>query len=236
MRFVVLLSFLFSVLSISGQNYKNVDAVAFKALVENGNGVLLDVRTKKEFDRGYIKGAKLVDIRDRVAVNELLSLPKGKPVYVYCYSGARSRSVATFLSQNGFADVVNLAHGIIDWNRNSFPLEKKQEQSEILVDEMTALKLSQITSANQLVFVDFYAPWCAPCKKMLPIVEELSEKYKNKVEVVKVNADTSGELMKRLDVRGVPFLMLYKNGAVVFTASGAMEREEIVNLLEKHLQ
>lgn len=103
---------------------ENLDAATFKAKVESGNGVILDVRTPGEVAQGHIANATIIDIYDQNFIAELSNLPKDKEVYVYCASGVRSVQAAEILQQNGFTHIYNLSEGLMDWQRSGYPLVK----------------------------------------------------------------------------------------------------------------
>ena len=103
---------------------ENLDAAAFKAKIESGNGIILDVRTPGEVAQGYIADAVIIDIYDQNFITELNKLPKDKEVYVYCASGMRSVQAAEILLQNGFTHVYNMNEGLVDWQRSGYPIVK----------------------------------------------------------------------------------------------------------------
>lgn len=219
------------------QSYKNVGAEEFKSLLDKKEGILLDTRTKQEYERGHIANAHLIDLRDQNVKNELLSLPKDKTLYLYCYSGARSRSVAAFLSQNGYTSIINLTRGIIDWNSKSYPLEKVSAHTATKQkDQYSIEEFNNTIKSDVLVFVDFYAEWCAPCKQMMPMIDALKNEYNGKVKIVKVNSEASAELVKHLSVASVPYLVLYKNGQQVYSKSGKATKEELQNVFDTNLK
>ena len=104
------------------------------------------------------------------------------------------------------------------------------------MDAYTPQDYSQLLSQEKLVFFDFYAPWCGPCKQMLPVVEQLQTEYAGKVRVVKINSDSSRELMQNLAIRGIPFFQLYKNGELVYTKYGVVPKTELQALFNSYIQ
>jgi thioredoxin 1 len=90
----------------------------------------------------------------------------------------------------------------------------------------------QIEGSEGLALIDFYAEWCAPCKLIGPIVEDLAEDYEGKVKVVKINADNSPEVLAKYGVRGLPTLMIFKDGVPVDTAVGAQSAKAIKAFVE----
>lgn len=83
------------------------------------------------------------------------------------------------------------------------------------------------------VLVDFWAPWCGPCKTIAPVVEELANQYGDRLKVVKVNVDNNKEAAMRYNVRGIPNLILFKNGESQEQIVGAVAKQELVNAIEK---
>jgi thioredoxin 1 len=74
------------------------------------------------------------------------------------------------------------------------------------------------------VLVDFWAPWCGPCKAIAPILDELAGEYAGKLKIAKVNVDDNGELSAQYGVRAIPTLLLFKGGAVAGTFVGMMDK------------
>ncbi len=99
---------------------KNVDAQEFKSLIEQGNGIILDVRTPQETAQGVIPGATTIDFYAPDFQEQLKKLDKSKPVYVYCKSGGRSSNAAQMLKDLGFKEIYNLNGGITAWQANGF--------------------------------------------------------------------------------------------------------------------
>ncbi|MBU6188557.1 MAG: thioredoxin TrxA [Betaproteobacteria bacterium] len=85
------------------------------------------------------------------------------------------------------------------------------------------------------VLVDYWAEWCGPCRMIAPILEEVSRDYTGKVQVAKLNVDDNQSIAQRFGVRGIPTLMLFRNGAVIGTSVGALSKSQLTLFLDSHL-
>lgn len=85
------------------------------------------------------------------------------------------------------------------------------------------------------VLVDFWAPWCGPCKMVAPILEELSEEYGDKIQVVKLNTDENPGITGKYGITGIPTMNVYVGGEVVKTLVGALPKQKLVRELEDYL-
>jgi thioredoxin 1 len=85
------------------------------------------------------------------------------------------------------------------------------------------------------VLVDFWAPWCGPCKAMSPTVDALASEYAGKVKIGKLNTDENPATAMRYQVRGIPTLLLFKGGKVVDQRVGAMPKPEVQKMIEPHI-
>ena len=92
----------------------------------------------------------------------------------------------------------------------------------------------KLISENKLVLVDFWAPWCSPCKTLTPVLESISENYKE-LKVIKHNIDDFPNVATIENIRSIPTLYLYKEGKQVETIIGAQPEAQIVNIIKKHL-
>lgn len=96
-------------------------------------------------------------------------------------------------------------------------------------------KFNQIINQEQLTLVDFYADWCGPCKMMSPILQEVKTVVKDDVKIIKINVDQYQDLAAEFMVRGVPTLMLFKAGKMLWRQSGVLSTNDLVGLLRQHL-
>ena len=92
-----------------------------------------------------------------------------------------------------------------------------------------------VVKSDVPVLVDFWAPWCGPCRAVGPILEDLAEQYAGKIKVVKVNVDENQQVAGSMGIRSIPTVVLYNGGAVVETMVGLRPKEQFVSLVEKVL-
>lgn len=91
---------------------------------------------------------------------------------------------------------------------------------------------NEVMKSNIPVLIDFWAPWCGPCRMMGPIIEQLAEEYEGKAKVGKVNVDEEGELSQAYGVMSIPTIVLVKDGKVVRQAVGARPKAEVEAMLQ----
>ena len=105
--------------------------------------------------------------------------------------------------------------------------------------QSAVLELDDTTFAAQtaqgVVLVDFWAPWCGPCKMIAPILDEVAQEYTGKVVVAKLNIDENPAQPPKFGVRGIPTLMLLKGGQVVATRVGALSKSQLTDFLNSNL-
>ncbi len=90
----------------------------------------------------------------------------------------------------------------------------------------------RVLNSTSPVLVDFYAEWCGPCKAIAPILEEISEEKSDQLKIVKINIEESPETPTKYGVRGVPTLMIFKDGQVIDTRVGGMSKTDMSNWIE----
>ena len=93
----------------------------------------------------------------------------------------------------------------------------------------------QVLESKLPVVVDFWAPWCGPCRMIAPVLEELDREMGDKVKIVKVNVDENQETASKFGVMSIPTLLLFKDGQLVDKAIGYQPKEALVQLVGKHV-
>lgn len=222
----------FSLSSCSnGQNTKyNLSATEFDSqLKSNSSAPLIDVRTPDEFSKGHLQNSINIDWNGNSFDTEIAKLDKSKPVFVYCLSGGRSGQAAAKMRENGFKEVYELQGGIMKWRGANLP---ETTSTVMLSMGMSRQHYDSLLISNKLVLIDFYADWCAPCKKMKPYLEEISKQMDSTVTVIRINADDNKSLMKALSIDELPTVLIYKKETMIWRHSGYTAKEDVVAQLK----
>lgn len=214
-------------LSAQSQEVKQVNSLEFRRLIAQDKGILLDVRTVSEYNNEYITNAGNLNYYAFDFYKKLFLLSKGEPIYLYCNTGYRSNRAAQRLIANGYTNVYNLEHGIMEWNLHNLPVNVSPDAQPDMDNNMEIDEYYSLINSNNLVFIDFYAPWCGPCRKMMPMIDSLKVEYHTKIDIVKINADASRKLIKELKLIGVPYLAMYKKGELLYSKKGMVSRNEL---------
>lgn len=211
----------------------HVGAREFRALAEQKGGTYLDVRTPGEVARGHLPNVSVIDINDPSFTQKLGLMQKEKPIFVYCASGGRSGAAAETMVRMGFAEVYDLEGGIGSWAREGYPVERSDTAAADGANAMEPRALDALLKENKRVLVDYHTPWCAPCRRMSPIVDAVAEAWKGRATVLRVDIGESEALAARENIQGVPVFVLYVAGKERWRRSGEMPREALEAELAK---
>ncbi len=107
--------------------------------------------------------------------------------------------------------------------------------SEYVTEVSDASFESDVLKSDRPVLVDFWAAWCAPCRMLAPTVEAVAEKYANAARVMKLNVDDNPSISQRYGIKGIPTLILFKNGREEERVVGATSKEAISRMIDKHV-
>ncbi|MDI5898276.1 thioredoxin domain-containing protein [Flavobacterium yafengii] len=220
----------FVVLSCNGQNSKEIKTIDSKTFAEKmaatPNPQILDVRTPEEFTSDHIDNAKNINWLGTTFVSDVEKLDKSQPVFVYCKSGGRSQKAAEKLNELGFKTIYQLDGGMLKWDAAGFnkPTDK--------IIGLSVSEYNKLLNSDKKVLINFYAEWCAPCKKMAPYILQMQKDLGDKVVIIRLDADKNKTLLSEMKISELPTLLLYDKAAVKWKHSGFISEDD----LKKQLQ
>ena len=195
------------------------------------SGVILDVRTPQEFAGGHIANARNIDLNSAGFMAEIKTLEKSQPYFVYCLSGGRSEEAVEIMLKEGFTEVYNLKGGLLSWQSHKHPVVGDSHPGQKM-DKISMTEYADLVNSGPIVLIDFYAPWCGPCKKMEPMLADFAREN-NGVRVVRLNVDENRGLAEKLGVSEIPVIKVFKAGKEVWMHQGFVEKPELVKATKK---
>lgn len=219
MKKITLLFFAFVLFSCTGQNPTNQKVSVDQAvkIMKQNDFQVLDVRTADEYSEGNVPGSQNIDWYAEDFNNQLKSLDKNKPVLVYCKVGGRSAQAAERLSKLGFTQVYDMEGGFMKWQKVNAPTDAWTG--------MTMADYEKLKASQPELLVNFYAEWCAPCRKMAPYMNKLIEESNGKV--VRIDVDKNKSLYNALNLEALPVIFIYKNKKETFRHEGFLSETDL---------
>lgn len=107
--------------------------------------------------------------------------------------------------------------------------------SELIKHVTDATFEADVLQSTQPILVDYWAEWCGPCKMIAPILDEVSATYEGKLSIAKMNVDENREIPAKFGIRGIPTLMLFKDGQLAATKVGALSKAQLVAFIDQQL-
>ncbi|MCF8321191.1 MAG: thioredoxin fold domain-containing protein [Flavobacterium sp.] len=225
---LLFIGFLFA--SCNGQTnvkYESIPAVNFAEKIKaTPQPAIIDVRSPEEFAGQHINNAININWNGDNFESKIGKYDKSKPIFVYCMSGGRSKQAAEKLGNMGFTKIYELQGGIMKWNAAglSIPSDK--------IIGMCTQEYNDLLKTDKIVLIDFYADWCAPCKKMTPFLIKMQKEMADKVTIVRLNADENKTLISQLKIDELPTLFIYKNNQIIWKHSGFISEEDLTKQLQ----
>lgn len=97
------------------------------------------------------------------------------------------------------------------------------------------MKFEEYLKNHTLVLVDFYAAWCGPCRMMSPVIQSLKKKIGDQAKILKIDVDKNPSVMQTYQIRGVPTIILFRNGRIVWQQAGAVSEQTLLQEIQSHL-
>ena len=230
-----LLVVLFSCTNHSQQ--KGIQLVSVQAYAEalksTSSATIIDVRTQEEFQGGHLKDAVNFNVVAPEFANQVSQLDRDHAVFVYCKAGGRSADAASIMKDMGFDIIYDMQGGYMAWSAAGMESTKAERIQE---EKFTITDFEKLLASGTPVLIDYYAPWCGPCKKMEPILNKLSSEFAGKVEIVRINVDEAANLVKSQKIDNIPVISTFKNGQEIKRVSGFQDEAAMRNLLEELLR
>lgn len=107
--------------------------------------------------------------------------------------------------------------------------------NDAIVHVTDASFADEVLNAKIPVLVDFWAAWCGPCKMIAPVLDDLATQYEGKIKIAKVDVDANKETPAKFNIRGIPTLIIFKNGAAEATKVGALSRAQLIDFIDSVL-
>lgn len=218
---------LFTVLGFSQNKSSNTVTldVFYSKIKSEKNPQIIDARGPEEFVLNHINGAVNFNLESKDYDQQIAKLDKTKPVFTYSIGAGRSVWLANDLLKKGFKEAYSLEGGIANWIGNGKPFYANSKS------KLTLAEYKKIIAENKDVLVDIGSKYCAPCKKVKPILETIKAQYGEHLKIVEIELEDSPQVIADLKtVKVFPTLILYKDGKIVFKKEGLTDLKNDVDV------
>jgi thioredoxin 1 len=123
----------------------------------------------------------------------------------------------------------------VPWRPQGFRQTEDPMSSELIKHVSDASFDSDVLKSDKPVLVDYWAEWCGPCKMIAPLLDEVSKDYDGRLQVTKMNVDENREVPAKFGIRGIPTLMLFKDGQLAATKVGALSKSQLTAFIDGHI-
>lgn len=204
-----------------------------ETLKSTPNATVIDVRTPEEFQGGHLKEAVNFNVLSAEFQAQVGKLDKTQPVFVYCKVGGRSADAVEKMKAMGFETIYDMKGGYMAWSSAGMETTKAERVQE---EKFTQSDFDKLLSSATPVLIDYYAPWCGPCKKMEPILNNLSAEFAGKIQIVRVNVDEAADVVKSQKIDNIPVVSTFKNGQEIKRVSGFQDEAQMRLMIEELLK
>ena len=213
---ITTLILLFTIVGFSQGNSANILLDAFYAKIKSQkNPQIIDARGADEFALNHIESAVNFNTKSEDFEKQVTALNPSEPVFIYSIAAYRSGLLSTELSKRGFTEVYILEGGIASWIGGGKPFHSN------LKSKLTLPEYKKIVADNHFVLVDIGSKYCATCKTVKPILEDIRTRYGEKLKIVQIELEESPQVIADLKtVKVFPTLILYQNGKIIFKKDG----------------
>jgi len=204
-----------------------------EALKSTSSATIIDVRTPEEFQGGHLKDAVNFNVLAPEFANQVSQLDRDHAVFVYCKAGGRSADAASIMKDMGFDIIYDMQGGYMAWSSAGMESTKAERVQE---EKFTQADFDKLLASGTPVLIDYYAPWCGPCKKMEPILSKLSNEFAGKVEIVRVNVDEAAGVVESQKIDNIPVVSSFKNGSEIKRVNGFQDEAALRAMIEELLK
>jgi thioredoxin 1 len=216
------------------QGVQLVSVQAFsEALQSTPNATVIDVRTPEEFQSGHLKDAVNFNVLAADFQNQVSKLDKTQPVFVYCKVGGRSADAVEKMKGMGFTSIYDMKGGYMAWSSAGMETTKAERVQE---EKFTPADFDKLLSSGTPILIDYYAPWCGPCKKMEPILNKLASEFEGKVQIVRINVDEAATVVKSEKIDNIPVVSTFKSGQEIKRVNGFQDEAAMRLMIEELLK